>query len=363
MDCRYFIPGPVWVRPEILAEMTRPMVGHRSGEFRQVMARIFPDLKALFRTKQHAFVASCSGTGLLEAAILNCVPRSVLVTTCGAFSERWFQIANRLGLEADRLDHAWGEPIDPVKLANHLAGRHHRYDAVTITHNETSTGVLNDLETLARVVREHSGETLVLVDAVSSLASAPLEFDAWGLDVCVASSQKGIGVPPGAAVFAVSDRAMARSESEKYKGMYFDFLEFLRHFEESCNVPYTPAVPIYYALAAQLEHILRGEGLEARWARHRAMRDAILAGTAEHADPLAPRGHESPSVTTLVPKHGRTPRAVVDAMKERGFTLSGGYGRIKDDTFRIGHMGDLTLADVETMLAALAEVFEESPAK
>ncbi|MBI2213917.1 MAG: alanine--glyoxylate aminotransferase family protein [Acidobacteria bacterium] len=358
--CRYFIPGPVWVRSEVLAEMTRPMVGHRSGEFRAVMARIFPDLKALFRTTQHAFVASCSGTGLLEAAIVNCVPRSVLVTTCGAFSERWYSIANRLGLEVDRLELEWGQAVDPVRLADHLASRRHRYDAVTITHNETSTGVINDVEALARVVREHSSDTLVLVDAVSSLASAPLEFDAWGLDVCVASSQKGIGVPPGAAVFAVSEHAMERSASEKFKGMYFDFLEFRKHFDESGNVPYTPAVPVYYALAAQLEHILRAEGLEARWARHRAMRDAVLAKTAAHADPLASNGHESPSVTTLVPKHGRSPRAIVDSMKSRGFTVSGGYGRIKDDTFRIGHMGDLTLTDVETMLAALEEVFDES---
>jgi aspartate aminotransferase-like enzyme len=357
MDCRYFIPGPVWVRPEVLAEMTRPMVGHRSGEFRGVMARIFPDLRELFRTKQHAFVASCSGTGLLEAAIVNCVPRSVLVTTCGAFSERWFAIANRLGLEVDRLEFEWGQAVDPVRLADHLASRHHRYDAVTITHNETSTGVINDLQALSRVVREHSDQTLVLVDAVSSLASAPIEFDAWGLDVCVASSQKGIGVPPGAAVFAVSDRAMRRSESEKFKGMYFDFLEFRKHYEESGNVPYTPAVPIYYALAAQLDHIVRGEGLEERWARHRAMRDAVLSRTAPHADALAPRGAESPSVTTLVPRHGKSPREIVDAMKALGFTLSGGYGKIKDDTFRIGHMGDLTVADVETMLDALLGTF------
>jgi aspartate aminotransferase-like enzyme len=282
----------------------------------------------------------------------------VLVTTCGAFSERWLSIANRLGLEVDRLEFEWGQAVDPVRLADHLASRHRRYDAVTITHNETSTGVINDVAALARVVREQSADTLVLVDAVSSLASAPLEFDAWGLDVCVASSQKGIGVPPGAAVFAVSERAMARSESEKFKGMYFDFVEFRKHFDESGNVPYTPAVPIYYALAAQLEQILRVEGLEARWARHRAMRDAVLAGTAEHADTLAPRGHESPSVTTLVPRHGRSPRAVVDAMKARGFTLSGGYGRIKDDTFRIGHMGDLSMNDVTTMLEALAQVFD-----
>src|SRR6266511_6109515 len=191
----FFVPGPTWVRPEILQEMARPMIGHRGAEFRELYARIAADLKPLFATAQDAFVVTATGTALLEAALVNCVPRRLLVTTCGAFSERWFLIAESLGLEVDKLSVEWGQAIDPEDLAEHLSSRRTHYDAVTITHNETSTGVTNDLAALARVVREESPDTLVLVDAVSSLAGIPVLVDDWGLDVCVASVQKGLALP------------------------------------------------------------------------------------------------------------------------------------------------------------------------
>ncbi|HUR83625.1 MAG TPA: aminotransferase class V-fold PLP-dependent enzyme, partial [Thermoanaerobaculia bacterium] len=196
-SAKYFVPGPTWVRPEILAEMTRPMIGHRSSEFKAIFHRINPDLKELFGTTQSTFVMTCSGTGVMQAALENCVARRVLVTTCGAFSERWYNIAESLGYEVDRLDAGWGKAVDPEVLADHLA-RHQRahYDAVTITHNETSTGVTNDVAALAAVVREEAPDALVLVDAVSSLGGIPVEFDQWGVDVCMASVQKCIALPP-----------------------------------------------------------------------------------------------------------------------------------------------------------------------
>lgn len=352
--CKYFIPGPSWVRPEILAEMTRPMIGHRSAEFEGLMSGLLPDLREIFDTKQHAFVAASSGTGLLEAALSNCVKRSVLVTTCGAFSERWLDIANHLGLEVDHLAFEWGQAIDPARLATHLEGRHHRYDAVTFTHNETSTGVLNDLPLLTEVVRRESPDSLIMVDAVSSLASAELRFDAWGLDVCVAGSQKGLAVPPGLGVFAVSQRAMEASAKEKFKSYYFDFQAFQRNAEKN-NVPYTPALPLVRALTKQLDYILRDEGLEARWARHIEMRDRTIDRTAGYADILPTLDAASPSVTTLVPKTGSA-RKIVGDLAARGFTIGGGYGKLKDETFRIGHMGDCSLDDVEEMLDALESV-------
>ena len=165
-ESRFFVPGPTWVRPEILQEMTRPMIGHRSPEFRELFTAIRGDLGPLFDTRQDTFVITASGTGVMQAALENCVNRRVLVTTCGAFSERWFAIAQSLGYEVDRLDAGWGNAVSPEQLADHLAGRRAHYDAVTITHNETSTGVTNDLEALARVVRTESEDTLVLVDAV-----------------------------------------------------------------------------------------------------------------------------------------------------------------------------------------------------
>lgn len=353
--CKYFVPGPSWVRPEILAEMTAPMIGHRSTEFEAMMHALFPDLRELFRTRQNAFVAASSGTGLLEAAMTNCVQRSVLVTTCGAFSERWLAIANQLGLEVDHLEFEWGQPVDPARLAVHLEGRNHRYDAITFTHNETSTGVINDLEALVEVVRREVPDALVMVDAVSSLGSAPVLFDDWHLDVCVAGSQKGLALPPGLGVFAVSDRALETSKKEKFKSFYFDFQAFKKNADQD-NVPFTPALPLVRALAKQVDYILRDEGLEARWARHREMRDRTMARTERYADLLPPSTAASPSVSTLVPKHGSA-REIVAAMKSRGYTLGSGYGKLKEESFRIGHMGDCSLTDIDEMLDVLESQF------
>lgn len=351
---RFYVPGPTWVRPEILQEMTRPMIGHRSVEFREIFGQVLSDVRELFRTKQHGFVATCSGTAMLEGALVNCVPRRVLVTTCGAFSTRWMQIAEQLGVEVDHIDHKWGEPIDLDRLATHIESRRGHYDAVTVTHNETSTGVINDLKEIAAVIHEEAPDTLVMVDAVSSLGSAPVLFDEWGIDVCVASSQKGLALPPGLTLFAVSERAMARATAHQYRGMYFDFQQYRKQAETN-GAAFTPAIPLVFALRAQLEYILRTEGLEARWARHEAMRNETLERTSKYAAMVTARESASPSVSTLQPLNMSGPD-VVAKMKARGYTLGGGYGEWRESTFRIGHMGDISLEDVRGMLDVLDEV-------
>ncbi|HYM62805.1 MAG TPA: alanine--glyoxylate aminotransferase family protein [Thermoanaerobaculia bacterium] len=353
-ECKFFIPGPTWVRPEILQEMTRPMIGHRSSEFKALFRRIVTDLHELFVTRAAVFVATCSGTGVMEAALENCVPRRVLVTTCGAFSERWYKIAQTLGLEADRLEEPWGQAIDPLRLADHLASRRAHYDAVTLTHNETSTGITNDVQTLARIIHDESPGTLILVDAVSSLAGIPVSFDDWGLDVCLASVQKGIALPPGITVFAVSDAALDAAGKRKYRGTYFDFLEYKKQAEDDA-VPSTPSIPHFHALARQLDDILRKETLAARFERHRAMRDLTIERTAGYATVAGDREHASPTVTALRPVTGSA-EDVRSAMKARGYTLGAGYGEWKETTFRIGHMGDITIEAVSGMLDVLDEL-------
>ncbi len=351
--CRFFVPGPTWVRPAILQEMTRPMIGHRSGEFRDLFRRINADLKPLFDTKQTTFVVTSSGTGVMQAALESCVARRVLVTTCGAFSEKWLTIAESLGYEADRLSTDWGQAVDPGELADRLAGRRAHYDAVTITQNETSTGVTNDVATLARIVREESPDTLVLVDSVSALAGMPLQFDEWDLDVCLASVQKCLALPPGITVAAMSNRAMEKAKKHPYRGTYLDLVQYaLKAAEE--GVPSTPSIPHFYALARQLDDILRHETLPARFERHMRMRDVTLARTAAFADLAANREHASPTVTALRPR--KSPESIRTDMKKRGFTLGGGYGEWKETTFRIGHMGDITIDSLNAMLDALEEV-------
>jgi aspartate aminotransferase-like enzyme len=334
--------------------MTRPMIGHRSQEFRELFGRINRDLKDLFATKQSTFVMTCSGTGVLQAALENCVARRVLVTTCGAFSERWYNIAESLGYEVDRLDAGWGQAVDPEALADHLA-RHHRahYDAVTITQNETSTGVTNDVAALTAIVRDEAPDALVLVDSVSSLAGIPVTFDIWGVDVCMASVQKCIGLPPGITVVAVSDEAIARARKHPYRGTYFDFVSYKEKSDED-SVPSTPSIAHFFALAAQLEYILRGEGLEARFERHRRMRDLTHQRIARFAKLASDPAHASATVTAVAPV--LPPDTIRTEMKKRGYTLGGGYGQWKDTTFRIGHMGDMSIADLEAMLDALADV-------
>jgi len=352
-ECKFFIPGPTWVRPSILQEMTRPMIGHRSAEFRELFGGIRRDLKTLFETAADALVITASGTGVMQAALENCVTRRVLVTTCGAFSERWFAMAQSLGYEVDRLDAGWGHAVDPEELADHLRGRRVHYDAVTLTHNETSTGVTNDIEGLARVVHEESPDTLVLVDAVSSLAGIPLRFDAWDLDVCFASVQKGVALPPGITVLATSARAIEASKKHPYRGLYFDFVNYKQKADED-SVPSTPSIPHFFALSKQLDHILRDEGLETRFERHRKMRDTTIERTSRYAKLAGDRGHASPTVSALEPV--KTPDTIRAEMKKRGYTLGGGYGEWKDRTFRIGHMGDISLDDLNAMLDVLEEV-------
>ena len=352
--CKFFVPGPTWVRPEILQELTRPMIGHRSAEFKELFGGINRDLKTLFGTAQTTFVVTASGTGVMQAALENCVARRVLVTTCGAFSERWFAIAQSLGYEVDRLDAGWGNAVDPEALADHLGSRRAHYDAVTITHNETSTGVTNDVAALARAVREESPDTLVLTDSVSALGGMPVNFDDWGIDVCLASVQKGLALPPGITVAAVSNQALEQAKRHPYRGTYFDFLEYKKKADED-SVPSTPSIPHFYALAKQLDHILREEGLEARFERHRRMREITIARTATFAK-IAASDLANASVTVSALRPIRPPDHIRAEMKVRGYTLGGGYGEWKDSTFRIGHMGDIAIADLEAMLDDLAQV-------
>jgi aspartate aminotransferase-like enzyme len=352
-DCRFFIPGPTWVRPAILQDMMRPMIGHRGAEFKELFASIKADLKTLFGTSQDAFVVTATGTGVMQAALENCVSRRVLVTTCGAFSERWLAIAQSLGLEVDRLDAGWGKPVDPGVLATHLAGRRTHYDAVTITHNETSTGVTNDVAALARAVKDESPGTLVLVDSVSALGGMPVLFDEWKLDICLASVQKGLALPPGIAVAAMSAEAVERARKHPYRGTYFDLVEYKKKADED-TVPSTPSIPHIYGLHRQLSDMLRVETLPARFERHRQMRDLTIERTSRYARLASDPAYASVTVSALAPV--KSPEAIRSEMKARGFTLGGGYGQWKDTTFRIGHMGDIPLESLSRMLDALDEV-------
>ncbi len=345
---RFFLPGPVWVRDAVRQAMAREMIGHRGKAFSDLYGRILPRLREVFRTPGFVFTATSAATGLWEAALANLQPSRVLAIVSGAFSERWAAGASDLGLVADRLEFPWGEPVDPDQVGRALQGN--RYDAVTVVHSETSTGALNDLAAIARAVREGSSAYL-LADVVTSLAGSPVETEAWGLDFALTGSQKALALPPGLALAAVSDRY--RKAARKRTHAHYVRLPEIESFAEENQTPSTPSVPHLFALDVQLDHIL-AETLEGRWARHEAMRRRVEAWARDRGFAFAPpEGARSWTVSCLRPPEGFVAEEIVAKVKERGFTIGGGYGKWKASAFRIGHMGDVDLASLERLLEAL----------
>ncbi|HKT09723.1 MAG TPA: alanine--glyoxylate aminotransferase family protein [Gemmatimonadaceae bacterium] len=354
---RFFLPGPTEVRAEVLEAQLRPMIGHRGKPMEQLIAEMQPALREVFRTARPVYIASSSATGLMEAAVRNGARRRVLALVNGAFSERFYQIALACGFETDALRVPLGEAHAPDQVADALRG--HAYDAVTVVHSETATGVLNPIADIARVVHD-TGDIVLLVDSVTGVAGAPVESDAWALDFVLTGSQKALALPPGLALGVAQDAMLARARGARARGIYFDLVEFDKYLAKN-QTPNTPALSLFYALHVQLQAIA-AEGIEARWARHAAMAERCWQWADEMTQRgtplgvLAPPGFRSPTVTCLTLPPGRTGPAVTSALAARGWTIGAGYGELKDATIRIGHMGDHTVAELDALLAQLAEV-------
>jgi aspartate aminotransferase-like enzyme len=353
---RFFLPGPTWVNPEVREAMTAPPVAHRSPEFKALYASVTERLKPVFRTAGDVLTATGSATLVMESAVVSTVSENVLNLVCGAFSERWHAISRAAGKRADRVAVPWGRAVDPELVRQAL--RRKRYEAVTVVHNETSTGVIQPLEEIARVVREQS-DALVLVDAVSSLGGAPVETDAWGLDVVLTASQKALAVPPGLALLTLSERAAARAERIFPRGFYTDLLRYRRYHRERGGTITTPAEAVFHALDRQLARVL-AEGMETRWARHRRLREAVGRWARERGLRFASaEGFRSPTVSCLEPPPGVEAPALVAALARRGVTVGGGYGDWKPTTFRIGHMGEVRDDDLAALFPVLDETLDE----
>ena len=355
---RFFLPGPTEVHPDVLRAQTRPMIGHRGAPMQDFMRTLQEGLRHVFATERPVLLSTSSATGLMEAAVRNVGSGRILSLVNGAFSERFAKIAGACGLEVEIMEVPWGGHHDPDDVGRRLAEV--PYDAVTVVHSETSTGALQDLRTIASVVAGFE-DTLLLVDSVTGIGGAEVRTDAWALDFVLTGSQKALALPPGLAFGVASDAMMARSAVAANKGVYFDLQVFDANLAK-LQTPNTPAVSLMYALEEQLRRI-RAEGIEARWARHTAMAERTWAWVEETAARrgialrvLAAPGHRSPTVTCVeLPEHLPGPR-VVAGMKERGFVIGGGYGKLKPTAIRIGHMGDHTVEEVDALLAALEEV-------
>ncbi len=355
---KLFNPGPVEVRKNILDAQAQWMIGHRGKAFEELFARIENKLQHVFFTRQRVYLSTSSGTGLWEAAARNCVTddetRGVLATVCGDFSERWADVFERNGKATTVLAVERGQAITPELVRQAIEARKTPFDAIAIVQNETSTGVRNPLEAIVGVIKQLSPDTLILVDAVSSLAGDKIEFDALGLDVLLTSSQKCFGLPPGLAFAAVSDRALAKAKTIKSRGYYFDFVE-LELFLKKNNTPSTPAISLMYALDKQLDDMLT-EGLEARFERHAHMAKMTQDWAEEMGFGLfAPAGYASRTVTVISNTRNIDVGALNKFLATKGMSIADGYGSMKGKTFRIAHMADTSEQDMRELFGAMNE--------
>lgn len=349
---RLFIPGPTEVRPIILDAQTEWMIGHRMPECADLFGRIQEKIRKVFYTKSRVYVTASSGTGLQEAAVRNCSDKKVLNCVNGAFADRWRKITEANGKQNSVLEVDWGKPILPEQVADCLTNGD--FDAVTVVHNETSTGVTSPIQEIAKAIRSVPGgdEVLILVDSVSGLSGINLEFDAWDLDVVLTSSQKAFALPPGLAFCAVSDRALEKAQTIPHRGYYFDFLELEKYLLRN-QTPATPAISLLYALDRQLDDIL-SEGMENRFQRHLDMRDQTISwAQARKLKLFAPAGYRSPTVTCVVNDLGLDINDLNNYLRSQGMIISNGYGPLKGQNFRIAHMGDTQQHDMEKLLETI----------
>ncbi|MEO0479856.1 MAG: alanine--glyoxylate aminotransferase family protein [Planctomycetota bacterium] len=353
-----FIPGPVEVDEELRQIMAMPLLGHRDPAVKELSIRLASKLKQLYRTEQHAFFENAPATALMEASIRNVVSRRSLHFASGAFGSRWIKVSKACGKQPSAIELPMGAAITPELVEETLkslaAEGGDPIEAVCFTHNETSTGVLNPLAECAAVVRRELPDALILVDAVTSVGGAPLEFDAWGLDVAFAGTQKCLALPPGLVTYAVSERAIEKAATIDDRGFLLDFTLGPGRFAKGAP-PATPNVPLLFALERQLDRIAE-EGLENRWARHQAMRDETVSWAQKHGfEPFVAEAFRSTTVSTLRAE-GDALNGIIARAKQAGFTLGKGYGDLKEQTFRVGHMGDHTLERLRALLTAIEPV-------
>jgi len=347
---KLFIPGPVEVSAKTFAAFCKPLIGHRSSDFKKLYERIHPRLQELFGTRQPVFLSTSSAWGVMEGAIRNLVGKKVLNCMCGAFSDKWFDVSKRCGKQAEALQVEWGQPIRGEALRAKL--REGGFDVVTLIHNETSTGVMSPLEEICAVMKEFP-EVLLVVDSVSSFSAVPIPMDQLGIDVLLTGSQKALALPPGLALFSASQRAFARAAQISQRGYYFDFLEFQKNQADNMT-PSTPSISHIYALESKLEDIF-SEGISARHARHAELNALVAQWVAKHGfEFFAPDGYRSKTLTCVANNRNIDVPAMLAKLKERhGIILDGGYGKLKGKTFRISNMGDETRETIRELLGAL----------
>lgn len=350
---KLFIPGPTHVRERILQAQAAPMIGHRAKEYSDLQAAVTLKLQQLLYTQQRVYLYACSSTGIMEGSVRQASTKRILNTVCGAFSKRWFQITAANSVPCDKVEVPMGQAITPELVDEALSKGD--YDAITIVMNETSTGLMNPVEDIAALIHEKYADVLILVDAVSCMAGSKIEFDAWGLDVCLAGVQKCFALPAGLTVCAVSDRARERAQQIENPGYYFSYAQMDKKYEKH-QTPATPAISLIQALNTQMDDILLVEGPENRWQRHEEMATTVQDWARRYFALYSDERYLSNTVTNVENTRGISVAGLNEELGKRGAMISNGYGDLKEKCFRIAHMGDLTLDDVKWLLGQIEDI-------
>ena len=354
-DKTLYIPGPTEVREDVIEAMAQPMFGHRMDRMTDLYTTIVEDTKDFLGTDNDVIVLTASGTEFWEASTLNLVDDRLLCATSGSFSERFANVAERLGTEVDRLEYEWGKAVKPEDVRAALEASDGGYDVVGCVMNESSTGVRNPIEAIGDVVAEYP-DTYFVVDAVSSLGGDYVDIDAHGIDVIFASTQKAFAMPPGLAVCVVSEDAYQRELDTDSSSWYGGFQRCLDYYDRKGQTHSTPAIPIMLAYRTQMKRML-DEGHAARDERHREMAEYTREWAHEHFDMFPEAGYESQTVSCIANTRGIDVAETIDAVSDQyDMVFSNGYGAIGEETFRIGHMGEHTVESIRALTDAIEDV-------
>jgi aspartate aminotransferase-like enzyme len=353
MHKRLFIPGPVDVAPDVLEKMGTQMIGHRTKDATILQKSISDKMRKVMFTSNEILLSTSSGSGLMEGAVRSCTRKRAAVFSVGAFGDRWYKMAKANGVPADLFSSELGQPTTAKMVDDALATG--KYDLITITHNETSTGVMNPVEEIAEVLKKYP-EVIFCLDTVSSLGGTYIPVDELGVDICITSTQKCLGLPPGLAICSISQKAVDAAKQVENRGLYFDLLDLYNYVQKKdYQYPSTPSLSHMYALDYQLDKML-AEGLDKRFARHAEMAKYVREWANKHFEMLPEEKFASNTLTTIRNTKEISIKDLNSKLGERGYMISNGYGDLKDVTFRIAHMAETTLEDIKVLLNIIEEI-------
>lgn len=352
---KLFIPGPTDVEPDVLAKLATTQIGHRSKNATELQKRISENLQTLMYTKNPIILVTSSGSGVMEMSIRSLTKKRAAVFSVGAFGDRWYKMATSNNIPADIFKSELGEPTTPEMVKIALDTR--KYDVVTVTHNETSTGVVNPIYEIGQLIKQYP-DVLFLVDTVSSLAGAKVEVDKCNIDVCLASTQKCLGLPPGLALASISEGSILRAKEIGSRGFYLDLNTVLNRALKDFQYPTTPSTALMWALDYQLDKIINKEGLDNRFNRHNKLAKTVQAWAEKYFSLFALDGFRSNTVTTILNTSGKSVANLNTELAKRGYMISNGYGKLKEKAFRIAHMADRKQSDLDALLREIEDIWE-----